>query len=327
MSVFKSRSGSSPRRLPCLIAGGGVMFLLAGCFMFVSPELPPEKLSGATPGDRRYYQLSGDDSFSCMRLHLPPEAEKSPVPAVVIFPGGAYGVLAIDKEGNDVAEFLNRNGIAAAVVKYPLGSCFGYWRRHPAMIDAARRAIRLVRYNAPKLGIAPDKIGAAGFSAGGHLAGLTAWLPGWAGDPHAADPVERVSARPDFVILCYPVVTLEGDKAHRTSRENLIGASPAPGLARALSLQNLAKADSPPVFLWTTLEDRTVDPENSRMLADRLIRENIPHRVFFYPHGPHGMGLLTPSQRADYPDAAKWSEELMAFFAERGITAKGGGVK
>ena len=303
------------------------MFLLAGCFMFVSPELPPEKLSGATAGDRRYYRLSDDDSFSCMRMHLPPETKAHPVPAVVIFPGGAYGVLAIDKEGNDVAEFLNRRGIAAAVVKYPLGSCFGNWRRHPAMIDAARRALRLIRHNAPGLGIDPHKIGAAGFSAGGHLAGLTAWLPGWEGDPGAADPVERVSARPDFLILCYPVVTLEGDKAHRMSRENLIGTSPAPGLAATLSLQNLAKAGSPPVFLWTTLEDRTVDPENSRMLEAALTREKIPHRARFYPHGPHGMGLLTPSQRADYPDAAKWSEELMAFLAEQGITEKAGGAK
>ena len=295
--------------------------------MFVSPELPPEKLAEATAGDSRYYRLADGDDFSCMRLHLPPEAKKHPVPAVAIFPGGAYGVLAIDKEGNDVAEFLNRRGIAAAVVKYPLGSCFGHWRRHPAMIAAARRALRLLRYHASQLGIAPDKIGAAGFSAGGHLAGLTAWLPGWEGDPHAADPVERVSARPDFLILSYPVVTLEGDKAHRTSRENLIGTSPEPGLASGLSLQNLAKAGSPPVFLWTTLEDRTVDPENSRMLEAALAREKIPHRAFFYPHGPHGMGLLTPSQRAEYPDAAKWSEELLAFLSERGITGKEGGGK
>jgi len=303
------------------------MFLLAGCFMFVSPDLPPEQLAGATAGDKRYYRIFGDDSFSCLRLHLPPEAKKHPVPAVAIFPGGAYGVLAIDKEGNDVAEFLNRRGIAAAVVKYPLGSCFGHFRRHPEMVDAARRAIRLIRFYAPQLGIVPDRIGAAGFSAGGHLAGLTAWLPGWEGDPRAADPVEHVSARPDFLILCYPVVTLEGDRAHRTSRENLIGTSPEPKLAEALSLQNLARAGSPPVFLWTTLEDRTVDPENSRMLEAVLNREKIPHRTLFYPHGPHGMGLLTPSQRTDYPDAARWSEDMLAFLAELGIAGKDGDGK
>ena len=129
------------------------------------------------------------------------------------------------------------------------------------------------------------------------------------------------------MILCYPVVTLEGDKAHRTSRENLIGTSPEPGLAAKLSLQNLVKAGSPPVFLWTTLEDRTVDPENSRMLEAALEREKIPRRVSFYPRGPHGMGLLTPSERADYPEAAEWSEELLAFFSEQGITATAGGAK
>ena len=327
MSVFKKHFGFSPRHLLCLIAGGGVLFLLTGCFLFVSPELPPEKLAESSAGDSRYYRLFGDDDFSCMRLHLPAEKLPHPVPAVVIFPGGAYGVLAIDKEGNEVAEFFNRRGIAAAVVKYPLGSCFGNYRRHPAMIAAARRALRLLRYHAPKLGIDPGRIGAAGFSAGGHLAGLTAWLPGWDGDPDAADPVERVSARPDFLILSYPVVTLEGDRAHRTSRENLIGTSPEPGLAADLSLQNLVTAGSPPVFLWTTLEDRTVDPENSRMLAAALEREKIPSRVFFYPRGPHGMGLLTPSERAEYPDAAKWSEELLGFLAERGVTAEPEGAK
>ena len=327
MSVFKKHFGFSPRHLLCLIAGGGVLFLLTGCFLFVSPELPPEKLAESSAGDSRYYRLFGDDDFSCMRLHLPAEKLPHPVPAVVIFPGGAYGVLAIDKEGNEVAEFFNKHGIAAAVVKYPLGSCFGGYRRHPAMVAAARRAVRLLRFHAPRLGIDPGRIGAAGFSAGGHLAGLAAWLPGWCGQPGAADPVERVSARPDFLILAYPVVTLEGDKAHRMSRENLIGTSPAPDLAGALSLQNLAKSGSPPVFLWTTLEDRTVDPENSRMLAGVLEREKIPHRVIFYPRGPHGMGLLTPSQRASYPEAAKWSEELLTFFAEQGIHTAAGGSK
>ena len=294
--------------------------LFSGCssFVFVHPDRPQEDIpnAAAEPGHR--YRLNGNDDFSCLIVHLPEEAKKRPVPAVVIFPGGAYGVLAMDKEGNDYARFLNRHGIAGVVVKYPLGSIFGDYRRHPAMLDAAQRAIRLIRHYAPQLGIDPHRVGVMGSSAGGHLAGLTVISSG-APDPSAADPVDRHSARPDFAILCYPVVTLEGSAAHRLSRENLIGTDPATGLAEKLSLERNLPADCPPVFLWTTLEDRTVDPENSRMLAEALRRRNVPHRAVFYERGPHGMGLLSVAETEKYPETANWSEEMLKFLRERKI--------
>jgi acetyl esterase/lipase len=319
ITAFKTIiSGFAPRRLPRLIAGGGVMFLLSGCFMTVLPDAPVEDIPDARKNCDRYYRLDRDDSFSCMRIHLPPRKDKTPVPAVVIFPGGAYGVLALDKEGNDYARFLNRHGVAGIVVKYPLGSIFGHFRRHPDMLDAARRAIRLTRYYAPQLGIDPHRVGVMGSSAGGHLAGLTV-ICGDTDSPRDDDPVSRQSGRPDFVILCYPVVTLEGEYAHKLSRSNLLGGDPPPELCRRLSLERNLPADCPPVFVWTTEEDRTVDPENTRMLATALEAKHIPHRELIYRHGPHGMGLLSPAEAEKYPETAEWSGEMLKFLRDQGI--------
>jgi acetyl esterase/lipase len=311
------------RSFPSLLSGFGAMCLLSGCFLFVSPERPQEEIPGAgRNGEACYYRLSKDDDFSCLRIHLPAASFKRPVPAAVIFPGGAYGVLALDKEGNDYARFLTARGIAGIVVKYPLGSIFGHFRRHPDMLNAAQRAIRLTRFHAKELGIDPRKIGVMGSSAGGHLAGLCVVCANAAksGDP---DPVERCSARPDFAILCYPVVTMRGKAAHERSRANLMGDDPPPELPKRLSLEENIPDDCPPVFVWTTAEDSTVDPENTRMLEKALHRKKAPCRVIVYGHGPHGMGLLTSSQAEEYPETAKWPQEMMKFLHEQGILASG----
>ena len=308
-------------RLLYFVSGTGAAFLLSGCFLFVSPERPHEEIpETGRHGESCYYRLSRDDDFSCLRIHLPAESFRRPVPAAVIFPGGAYGVLALDKEGTDYARFLTGHGIAGIVVKYPLGSAFGHFRRHPAMLNAAQRAIRLTRFHAKELGIDPHRIGVMGSSAVGHLAGLCI-VCGGAADPRDPDPVERCSARPDFAVLCYPVVTMRGKAAHERSRSNLIGDDPAPELAGRLSLEENIPDDCPPVFLWTTAEDATVDPENTRMLEKALREKNVPCRVIVFRHGPHGMGLLTASQTGKYPETAKWPQEMLRFLRERKILA------
>ena len=306
--------------------GLALLFLLSGCFLAVFPESSPDAIPKSKPENRSNYRLSEEDSYSCMRIHLPQKPVRKPCPAVVIFPGGAYGVLAWNKEGNDYAEFLNRHGIAGIVVKYPLGSLFGHFRRHPAMLKAAQRAIRLTRYHAPELGIDPHRIGVMGSSAGGHLAGLTAVWDS-AGNPDSADPVERVSARPDFVILCYPVVSMEAACTHALSRKNLVGSKPSPELLRQLSLEQRITPQCPPVFLWLTLEDQTVDPENSRLLVAALKRNEVFHRAFFYGKGPHGMGLLSPDEAKKYPEAARWRYDLLQFLREIGIPILKNGVE
>ena len=306
------------RRMLRLVSAGAVLTVLSGCFLFVWPEKSHALIPDSRARGRHHYGLRENDSYSCMRIYLPAVPADKKCPAVVIFPGGAYGILAWNKEGRDYAEFLNRHGIAGIVVKYPLGSLFGRFKRHPAMLNAAQRAIRLIRYHAPELGIDPQRIGVMGSSAGGHLAGLTAvWES--AGNPDSPDPADRVSARPDFAILCYPVVSLSADCAHRLSRANLTGSGPDPVLLNALSLEKRITPECPPVFLWFTLEDRVVNPENGRLLAAALDKNNVPYRAFFYRNGPHGLGLLTAKEKEKYPETAKWPRQLLAFLRDRNI--------
>ena len=307
-----------PRR--GFIAAAGLVFLhlLTGCFLFIWPNESTALIPENHHGNSAHYRLTADDGYSCMRIYLPEKRSKEACPAAVIFPGGAYGVLAWEKEGKAYAEFLNRHGMAGIVVKYPLGSLLGHFARHPAMLNAAQRAIRLTRYHAGKLGIAPNRIGVMGSSAGGHLAGLCAvWKS--AGDQKSDDPVERVSARPDFAILCYPVVSMEAACTHQLSRKNLAGTSPDPELLRKLSLEQRITAGCPPMFVWQTLEDQTVDPENSRLLEASLKKHGVRSRVIFYEKGPHGMGLLSDEERKKYPKTAEWSVELLKFLHAENI--------
>lgn len=309
---------SLPHRIFSVAAIIVLSFSVSGCFLFIWPEKSSLRIEESQSDKSAHYRLSEDDSYSCMRIYLPEHPRQTPCPAVVIFPGGAYGVLAWEKEGKDYAEFLNRHGIAGIVVKYPLGSLFGHFARHPAMLNAAQRAIRLIRYHAKKLNIDPRKIGVMGSSAGGHLAGLCAvWE--CSGKADSSDPVERVSARPDFAVLCYPVVSMTAPCTHQLSRKNLAGSDASPELLDRLSLEKRVTKNFPPVFLWLTLEDRTVDPENSRLLEAAFKRNQVFYRAFYYPHGPHGMGLLSESERKKYPDAACWPTEMIRFFRSAGI--------
>jgi hypothetical protein len=170
---------------------------------------------------------------------------------VVVCPGGGYAKLAMDHEGRQVAEWLNSLGVAAFVLKYRLGPRY----RHPAPLEDAKRALRLVRSRASEFRIAPDRIGVWGFSAGGHLASTLATHFD-AGNPAAADPIERVSCRPDFAILAYPVISFASEYAHKGSRRNLLGDNPDPALVENLSNEKQVTAQTPPTFLFHTNEDQ-----------------------------------------------------------------------
>lgn len=216
----------------------------------------------------------------------PAAKQATPSAALVICPGGGYGGLA-DHEGSDYAKWLNAQGISAFVLRYRLGSK-GY--RHPVMLGDVSRAIRFVRHGHERFHVDPDRVGVMGSSAGGHLA-LTACIHATAGDPQAADPVDRTSARPRIGILCYPVVSMLPEKTHAGSRKNLLGESPDEATARELSGELAAHETVPPLFIWHTWEDKAVKLEPILELGLKLTSHARPYELHVYETGPHGLGL------------------------------------
>ena len=234
-----------------------------------------------------------------------PSSETGPLAAIVICPGGGYGGLA-KHEGHDYALWLNKAGIAAFVLKYRLGSK-GY--RHPAMLQDAARALRTVRANASNWKIDPKRIGVMGSSAGGHLAS-TLVTHFEAGNPAASDPIERVSSRPDLGILCYPVISM-GATTHQGSKRNLLGKDPDPALVWLLSNELQVTPETPPCFLWHTLEDKAVMVENSLDFAKSLRRAGVPFDLHIYQKGRHGIGLA---------NGHPWTKDCLFWLKEQKFT-------
>lgn len=201
---------------------------------------------------------------------------------LVILPGGGYGGLAAH-EGKGYAEYFSKAGIACFVVSYRLGPQ-GF--RHPAMLEDALAAIYTVRSEAHRFGVDPHRLGIMGSSAGGHLAAhaLVAW------NRYESD----VSLRPDFGILCYPVITSQGTYAHAGSMRNLAGSDASPELLDELSCEKHVSTDTPPCFLWHTGEDLGVPLENSFLFASALRAHGVPFELHLYRKGRHGLGLGAP---------------------------------
>ncbi len=231
---------------------------------------------------------------------------------VVICPGGGYQNLAMEKEGSLIAEWLNKLGVAGFVLKYRLGPRY----HHPAMLQDAQRAIRTVRLRAAEFGLDPGRIGIWGFSAGGHLASTAAthFDPG---DPAASEPVERVSSRPDFAILAYPVITMDLAYTHRGSRNNLLGPNPDPKLVESLSNELQVTAQTPPTFLFHTTADTTVPVENSVNFYLALRKAKVPAEMHIYERGSHGVGLAPQD-----PVLSTWPDRLAAWLRVRGLLTK-----
>ena len=216
----------------------------------------------------------------------PPSQSHAPVTAVIVMPGGSYGWLATNHEGRQVANWLNAMGISAFVLKYRLGPKY----HHPVELGDAQRAIRLVRTRAKEFGVAPNKIGVLGFSAGGHLASTTITLFD-RGNAQAADPVDRASSRPDFAVLAYPVISLTAEYTHRGSRENLLGANAPPQLAQQLSSELQVTPETPPTFLLSSSTDAAVPPENSVAFYLALRKAGVPAELHIFAKAEHGVGL------------------------------------
>ena len=229
---------------------------------------------------------------------------------VVVAPGGGYGALAMDHEGRQVAAYFNAMGVSAFVLKYRLGPKY----RHPIELGDAQRAIRLVRARAKEFGLAGDRIGMMGFSAGGHLT-ATAGTHFDAGTLAATDPVDRVSSRPDFLILAYPVISFDPAIAHSGSVRNLVGENPDPKLIEDLSNELRVTPETPPTFLFHTNADTGVVSENSVRFYLALRRAKVPAEMHIFENGPHGVGLALGD-----PALSEWPALLTNWLRARGLT-------
>ena len=245
-----------------------------------------------------------------------PEEKKTAGTAVVICPGGGYGGVAIDHEGHQIARWFNSLGVAGFIVDYRHRRK-GYG--HPAPLQDAQRAIRTVRTRAGEWKVDPEKIGVMGFSAGGHLASTTGTHFD-KGDPDAADAIQRVSCRPDFMILCYPVIAFDEPYTHRGSQNNLLGQEPDAKLVRSLSNEKQVTPETPPTFLFHTDEDKGVPSENSIFFYLALRRAGVPAEMHIYQKGPHGVGLCTGIGHAKkIPGTDTWSKCCEAWLAGLGM--------
>jgi acetyl esterase/lipase len=214
-----------------------------------------------------------------------PAAEKANGTAVVIFPGGGYVRLAIEHEGYDIARWFNERGVAAFVVKYRMQE-YGF----PAPLLDGLRAVRLVRKHAETWGLDPAKVGVIGFSAGGHLAASVATRSDFVGTP--TDPLGAISARPDFAILGYPVITLQGPDAHAGSRKALLGENPTEDVLRDNSLQFQVTAKVPPVFMLHGVGDQAVPVGNSLSFFAEVQKHNKQSELHIYQTDIHGVGMI-----------------------------------
>jgi acetyl esterase/lipase len=243
-----------------------------------------------------------------MTLLLPSD-RRTDRAAVIVCPGGSYRHLFDGHEGREPAEWLRKRGAVGIVLRYRIAPRYGY----PAPMLDLQRAIRMVRARASEWGVDPQKVGVWGFSAGGHLASAAATSFD-SGNPGAFDPIERVSCRPDFAILCYPVISLIPPVGHGLSRENLLGPNPDQKLVESLCTDTQVTAQSPPTFLFHTNTDEAISPENSIRYYQALRKWNVPVELHVYERGRHGIGLAT-----DDPVVSTWTARLQDWMTGKGL--------
>jgi acetyl esterase/lipase len=252
-----------------------------------------------------------DDDNPTLTIYLPVDPSASGT-AVIVAPGGSYGMLASNHEGRQVANWFNALGVTAFVLKYRLGPRY----HHPIELGDAQRAIRLVRSRAKEFGFLADRIGMMGFSAGGHLAS-TAGTHFDNGNPSASDPIDRVSCRPDFLILAYPVISFTAPYTHQGSATNLLGENADANLRAELSNELHVTPQTPPTFLFSTSADTSVPPENTVAFYLALRKAGVAAEMHIFERGPHGVGLDLSD-----PVLGKWPVLLANWLRARGLLSK-----
>jgi len=267
-----------------------------------NPERLPLWPSAAPVGDGTV-----DPANAFITIHPAPKPNGA---AVIICPGGGYGGLVTGAEGHGIAAWLNGHGIAGIVLEYRLPK----GRSEVPLLDA-QRALRTIRHRSQDLALDPNRLGIIGFSAGGHLAS-TAGTHFDAGDAQSTDSVERVSSRPDFMILVYPVITMDRS-AHGGSRTNLLGKDPTPALIERFSNEKQVTAETPPAFLTHAADDKVVVPDNSLHFYEALLAKNVPAKYLALPSGGHGLnGYKGPMWDAWQKQSIEWLAEMKMMAGE-----------
>ena len=283
-----------------------------------APQLPaaetiplwPEGVPGAKPGlgpERVADGHVANVSEPTLTVYGP-AVDRPNGTAVIVCPGGGYVRLSMQREGEQYAAWLGTLGITSFVLKYRMQE-FG----HPAPLRDVLRAVRIVRSQAARYHIRPDRIGVMGSSAGGHLAASAGTLFDHPLGRTGA-PLDQVSARPDFLMLLYPVITMEDPAAHAGSRRALLGPNPSAADVRLMSVEKQVTPATPPTLLIHTQEDRTVPVENSILFYQALTRAHVPAEMYLFEHGSHGMGM-----RAGLGTASDWPQRAAAWLKARGL--------
>lgn len=289
--------------------------VVAGVYFQGGPEIQGEGFNQGEPEVRLLWPDGAPGAVGHDEQDKPsitiylPSAQRATGAAVVVCPGGGYGGLAVDHEGKQVADWLTSNGIAAFVLRYRIAPRY----RHPAPLQDAQRAIRTVRAGAATWKVDANRIGILGFSAGGHLTS-TAGTHFDHGKADSQDPIERVSSRPDFLVLVYPVISFTTPFAHTGSRRNLLGENADDKLVQSLSNETQVTKDTPPTFLAHTNEDTGVPPENSVLFYLALRKAGVPSEMHIYEKGKHGLGL-----GASDPAFATWPSHCITWLRVRGL--------
>jgi acetyl esterase/lipase len=248
-----------------------------------------------------------DDDKPTITVYLP--ASNPTKTGIIVVPGGGYQSLT--PVGPAVAAWVNEHGMAAFVLKYRIGMKY----HSPIELGDAQRAIRTVRANAAKYGIVPDHIGMWGFSAGGHLTASVGTMFD-AGNAASADPIEQQSSRPEFMILSYPVITMQDPYVHKGSRTFLLRENPTQAQMDAMSVELHVTAQTPPTFLFATTDDQTVPVLNSVMFYTALVKAGVPAEMHIFQHGAHGSALAPTN-----PQLRPWTDMLIKWMRERGYAA------
>ncbi|MGD1278056.1 MAG: alpha/beta hydrolase [Tepidisphaeraceae bacterium] len=282
-------------------------FTLAACGCQCRVDAPPMRLwDHDAPGALG----SADQDIPTLTLYRP-SAGKASGAAIIVCPGGAYEHLSM-REGPPAAQWLGSMGITSFVLKYRISPRYHY----PAAVQDVQRAIRLVRSRASQWNVDPNRIGVLGFSAGGHVASSAATSFD-AGQPDAPDPVDRISSRPDAVLLVYPVITMVDPYAHARSRKNLLGDHPDLQLEQLASTDLHVTAQTPPCFLVHTADDRTVPVENSLQFFQACRVKKVPAELHIFQHGKHGFALAE-----DDPQLSQWTTLAAAWLKTHGLVNK-----